>query len=68
MGGVGIRADGLSDHVDHPVGGFALGNQGIQRPGGDPHDIAAGLIVGGILHGDTGGMDQRAQQPLGYIV
>ena len=54
--------------MHHPIGGFSTGNQGVQRPGGRPHEIAAGFIVLWILIGDAAGMDDRAHQPLADVV
>ena len=68
MGGVGVGPHSLAQHMDHPVGGFALGHQRVQCPGGRPHDVAAGLVVLRVLNGDTAGVDERLHQPLGEIV
>ena len=54
--------------MDHPVGGLALGDQGVQGPGGDPHDVAAGLVVLGVLHGDPAAVDQGAHEALHEVV
>lgn len=38
---IGIGANGLSDHVDHPVLRFAFADKGIERPCCSPHDVAS---------------------------
>src|SRR5699024_3047753 len=63
-----IAADGLAQHVYHPVGGFSAGHQRIQRPGGSPHDIASCFIVFRIPDGDTAGMDQRTHEAFADVV
>ena len=68
MCSVGVAAHGLPQHMHHPVGAFAAGDQGVQRPGGGPHDVAAGLIVLGIAVGDAAGVQQRAHQAFAEIV
>lgn len=66
--GVGIGTDGLPDHMHHPVRAFSFGHQSVECPGGDPHDIASGLIVSGAFHSDPGAVDQGSEQPFHDIV
>lgn len=54
--------------MHHPVGGLSLCNQGIQRPGSRPHDIAAGFIILRVLVGDPAGMEQGAHQSFADII
>ena len=68
VGGVGVAPHRLAQHVHHPVGGLAPGHQGVQRPGGDPHDVAPGLVVLGIPVGSPAGAQEGAHQPLAEIV
>ncbi len=63
MCGIGICPHGLADHMHHPVSGFSLGYQSIQRPGGRPHDIAPRLIVPRFIYRDPRAVDQRTQKP-----
>ena len=48
VGGIGKGGNGLSQHVDHPVGGLAAVDEGVERPCGCPHDVGACLVVLGI--------------------
>ena len=55
---IGVRGDSLSEHVHHPVGGFALGNKGVERPRCRPHDIGTRLVIGRIHGGDICAVNQ----------
>ena len=65
---VRISADGLSEHVDHPVRALAFGNQCVECPGRRPHQVAARLVVLRILVGNAAGMQHRAHQALADVV
>ena len=54
--------------MHHPVGALAAGHQRIQRPGGRPHQVAAGLVVLRISVGDPAGVEDRPHQSLADIV
>ena len=68
VGGVGVGAHRLADHVDHPVRVLSLGYQSVQGPSGDPHQVAPGLIVLRVLHCDPAAVEQRAHQALHEVV
>ena len=68
MGGVSDSADGLTDHVNFPVSGFAPGQQCVQSPGGGPHDITASFIILGIRSRDPGAVDQGLHQAFRQVV
>ena len=68
MGRVGDRADRLTQHVHHPVGGLAAGDQGVQRPCRRPHDVGARLVVFGIIDRDQRAVDDGLHQCLGKII
>ena len=63
-----MRADRLTEHMHFPVGRLAHGNKRIERPCCRPHDVAARLVVGGILHGNGRAVDERTQKPFRKII
>ena len=68
MSGVGVCADCLTQHMHFPVRGFALCDEGVERPCRRPHDVAARLVVFGVLDRDAGAVDEGAQQPFRDVV
>ena len=68
VGGVGVAADRLSQHMHHPVRGLALCDEGIERPGSRPHDVAPRLVVGHIFDRRAAGHQERTHEPFGDIV
>ena len=68
MRGVGVGAHGLAEHVDLPVRGLALRDEGVERPGGAPHDVGAGLVVLRVLDGDAARADEAAHEALCQVV
>ena len=66
--GVGHRPDGLAQHVDLPVGRLAARDERVERPGADPADVGARLVVCGVPHGDAAGVHQAAHEALGDVV
>ena len=61
QGRVGVGPHGMPQHVDHPVGGLALRHEGVQGPGGGPHDVAARLVVRGGIQCNPRAVDQGPQ-------
>ena len=68
MGGIGVCAGSLAQHVDHPVRLLAAVQQGVESPGGSPHDVGSGFVVLRILHRDEGALDHRLHESLCDIV
>ena len=51
-----------------PIRALALRDEGVQRPGRRPHDIAPRLVVLGIPNGNLRAVQKRAQQSLREVV
>ena len=66
--GVCVSAYCLPEHMHHPVGSFAHGNQCIQRPRRSPHNITACFIIFRILHRDFPAVNQRLKQSFHDII
>ena len=63
-----IGADGLAEHVNHPVRAFPLGNQRVERPGRRPHQVAACLVVLRVFVGNAAGVQDGAHQALADVI
>ena len=68
MGRVGHGPHALSEHVDHPIGGFSFGNERVQRPGRGPHDVAARFVILVVVCSDAAVLDYAAHKALGDAV
>ena len=66
--GIRAGADGLAQHVDHPVRRFPLGDERVQSPGGVPHQIGACFVIRRIDDGFAAGFDDIAHEAFGQIV
>ena len=68
VGRIGHGSYALSEHVDHPIGGLALGDERVQRPGRGPHDVAARLVILVVFRGDATALDHAAHKAFGDAV
>ena len=66
--GVGVSADGLSEHVDFPIRRFALRNERVQCPRRRPHDVGPRLVIGMVLDRNARIDDERSHQRLRKII
>ena len=64
MGDVVERRELMLHGVHAPSLGLAAVGKAIDGPAAGPHEVGAGLPVGGIRHGDGCELDDGAQQAL----
>ena len=68
VGCVGPGTDGMPYHVYHPVFVFAAADEGVECPGGGPHDVGASLVVLWVFDGCACGDDEASHEPFGEVV
>ena len=62
------RAHRLPEHVHLPVRRLAHRDERVERPGRGPHDVAARLVVLGVLHCRARRDYQRLHEAFGNVV
>ena len=68
VGGVGICADRLTEHVHHPVGSLSAGNESIERPCRRPHYVGTRLVILHVGICNTRRCEQRPEQTFADII